>query len=332
VIIRAHPGSYDHSQYTYSIIESNFDNHALYNPGNLENIDGLQRFMNWLLNSHLENIRKHLNDSLIYCPTLIEEDDLLNGGPVRHIRLSQKGEELAMAGVDPKLFVQQLLVADVTKPHLDAFRLMYEMVQLMMATNDPMTGQATQERKTLGEVNQMLTGSSRRMALSFAIYETMGFKPLIVRAIANRQQFSTLEQFFRLVGQPTPGTRMLISPWDLQGNFDYVPRSDILPPDPARTAMVWSQIMLGLGKFPQITAPGPDGKVLDLRAIFNEVAKNLGVKNVEQFYTQAPTPPPVPGMPGAPGAQVMPDETIQKGVLEGNMIPARMPGIPGMTP
>jgi hypothetical protein len=332
VIIRAHPGSYDHSQYTYSIIESNFDNHALYNPGNLENIDGLQRFMNWLLNSHLENIRKHLNDSLIYCPTLIEEDDLLNGGPVRHIRLSQKGEELAMAGVDPKLFVQQLLVADVTKPHLDAFRLMYEMVQLMMATNDPMTGQATQERKTLGEVNQMLTGSSRRMALSFAIYETMGFKPLIVRAIANRQQFSTLEQFFRLVGQPTPGTRMLISPWDLQGNFDYVPRSDILPPDPARTAMVWSQIMLGLGKFPQITAPGPDGKVLDLRAIFNEVAKNLGVKNVEQFYTQAPTPPPVPGMPGAPGAQVMPDEAIQKGVLEGNMIPARMPGIPGMTP
>ena len=92
--------------------------------------------------------------------------------------------------------------------------------------------------------------------------------------------------------------------------------------------MVWTQLMLGMGKFPQVTAPGPDGKQLDLRAIFNEVAKNLGVKNIEQFYVQAP--PMMPGMPGQ--AQVMPDEQVQRGVQEGNMIPARMPGMPGMTP
>lgn len=331
VIIRAHPSSYDHAQYTYSIIESNYDNHALYNPGNIENIDGLQRFMNWLLNSHLENIRKHLNDALIYAPSLIEEDDLLNGGPVRHIRLSQRGEELLLSGnLTPEQLVHQLQVADVTRPHLDAFKLMYDMVQLMMATNDPMTGQATKGRTTLGEVNQMLAGSSRRMALTFAIYEVMGFKPMIIRSIANRQQFSTVEQFFRLVGQPLAPSRLLVSPWALQGNFDYVPRSDILPPDPARTAMVWSQLMLGMGKFPQIFAPGPDGKMLDVRAIFNEVAKNLGVKNIEQFYTQPQVQPGMPGMPGMP--QIMPDQAVQKGIQSGNMIPARMPGMPGITP
>jgi hypothetical protein len=325
VIIRAHPRSYEHSEFTYSIIESNFDSHALYNPGNIENIDGLQRFMNWLLNSHLENIRKHLNDALIYAPSLIEEDDLLNGGPVRHIRLSQRGEELLMSGnLTPAQLVQQLQVADVTRPHLDAFKLMYDMVQLMMATNDPMTGQATQGKKTLGEINQMMSGSSRRMALSFAIYEAMGFKPLLIRSISNRQQFSTLEQFFRLVGQPLANNRISVSPWSLQGNIDYVPRSDILPPDPARTAMVWTQLMLGMGKFPQVMMPGPDGKQLDVRAIFNEVARNLGVKNVDQFYTQ--------GQPMQPPVQVMPDSAIQQGVQQGNMIPAQMPGMPGMTP
>jgi hypothetical protein len=88
--------------------------------------------------------------------------------------------------------------------------------------------------------------------------------------------------------------------------------------------MVWSQLMLGMGKFPQILMPGPDGRQLDLRAIFNEVARNLGVKNIDQFYMDAqPAQPPI-------NAQIMPDEQVQQGAQAGNMLPARLPGIPGM--
>jgi hypothetical protein len=337
VIIRAHPSSYEHGQFTYSVIESNFDAHALYNPGNIENISGLQRFMNWLLNSHFENIRKSLNDVLIYAPSLIEESDLLNPGPARHIRLSTRGEELLLSGVlTPGQFLQQLPVGDVTGPHLNAFQFMYEMVQLMMATNDPATGQPTQNKKTLGEVNQMMLGSGKRIALSFRLYESMGWQPLILRAISNRQQFTSLEQFMRISGDAASDDiqatqRVLIKPWDLQGNFDYIARSASLPPDPSRQAMVWVQLMLGLGKFPQIMQPGPDGKALDVRKIFNEVARNMGIRNINQFYTQPQQIPP--GMPG-PGMQVMPDEQVANGVQRGDLapIPGRLPGVQGMTP
>jgi len=336
VIVRAHETAYDHGQYTYSVVESNFDAHALYNPGNIENIDGLQRFMNWMLNSHLENIRKSLNDVLIYAPSLIEEADLLNPGPARHVRLSMKGEELLLSGfLKPDQFVQQLAVADVTRPHLEAFKFMYEMVQLMMATNDPMTGQPTQNKKTLGEVNQMLLGSGKRISLAFRLYEAMGWKSLVERAVSNRQQFSQLEQYFRITGDsiledPTLAQRLLIKPWDIQGNFDYIARSAILPADPARQAMVWTQLILGIGKFPQILAPGPDGKMLDIRKIFNETARNMGIRNISQFYTDAPPMPPMQGG----GMQVMPDEAVQKGVQRGDLAPIepRLPGIPGMTP
>jgi len=336
VIIRAHQSSYEHGQFTYSVIESNYDAHALYNPGNIENISGLQRFMNWLLNSHFENIRKALNDVLIYAPSLIEESDLLNPGPARHVRLSTKGEEMLLSGIlQPSQFVQQLQVGDVTHPHLAAFQFMYEMVQLMMATNDPSTGQPTQNKKTLGEVNQMMMGSGKRIALSFRLYEAMGWHPMILRAISNRQQFTSLEQFMRISGDSAAEDiqatkRVMVRPWDLQGNYDYIPRSATLPPDPSRQAMVWVQLMLGLGKFPQIMAPGPDGKALDVRKIFNEVARNMGVRNISQFYTQAPQMPPM----GAPPMQVMPDHQIANGVQRGDLaaIPGRLPGVSGMTP
>ena len=336
VIIRAHQSSYEHGQYTYGVIESNYDSHALYNPGNIENISGLQRFMNWMLNSHFENIRKALNDVLVYAPSLIEESDLLNPGPARHVRLSSKGEELLLSGLmQPGQFVQQLQVGDVTHPHLSAFQFMYEMVQLMMATNDPATGQATKEKKTLGEVNQMMMGSGKRIAMSFRLYEAMGWMPMILRAVSNRQQFTSLEQFMRIVGDAAADDvqatqRILIKPWDLQGNYDYIPRSATLPPDPSRQAMVWVQLMLGLGKFPQILQPGMDGKMLDVRKIFNEVARNMGIRNISQFYTQAPQMPPMAGNP----MQVMPDEQVANGVQRGDLapIPGRLPGVQGMTP
>ena len=335
VIIRAHPMAYDHGQFTYSVIEANLDVHSLHNPGNIENIDGLQRFMNWMLNSHLENIRKSLNDSLIYPPSLIEEGDLLNPGPARHIRLSQRGEELLLQGfLQPGQYVQQLQVADMTQPHLNAFQLMYQMTQLMMATNDPTTGQPTANKKTLGEVNQMMLGSGRRLSLTFRLYEAMGWEPLVNRSIANRQQFTEIERYFRILGDQmaTPGAqRLLVKPWDIRGNFDYIPRSTMLPPDPSRQAMVWTQIMLGLGKFPQLLAPGPDGKVLDVRKIFNETVRNMGIRNIEQFYMAAPMLPP--GMPLG-NVQVRPDGEVADAAQRGNLAPLapRMPGTPGMTP
>ncbi len=348
VIVRAHKSSYDHGQFTYGVIESNYDHHALYNPGNIENIDGLQRFMSWLLNSHLENIRKALNDVLIYSPALIEESDLLNPGPVRHVRISPKGEELLLAGLlQPSQLVQQLQITDVTKPHLEAFKFIYEMCQLMMATNDPMTGAPTQNKKTLGEVNQMMFGAGKRISLSFRLNELMGWQPQVLRAISNRQQFTSTEQYMRILGgagSQTPGAiqRLLVKPWDLQGNFDYICRSAMLPPDPGRQAMVWVQLMLGLSKFPQIMAPGPDGKMLDMRRIFNEIARCMGIRNIGEFYTMAPMPGMMPGMPGMPPGtppgqmpvQVMPDHEVANGVQRGDLtpVPGRLPGIPGMTP
>src|SRR5262245_7808687 len=50
VVIRAHPSQYHHNQHPYSGAESNVDPHMTFNPGAIENLDGLARFANWLYN------------------------------------------------------------------------------------------------------------------------------------------------------------------------------------------------------------------------------------------------------------------------------------------
>jgi hypothetical protein len=346
MIVRAHNSVYDHEQFTYGVGESNPDLHAPFNAGNIENVEPIQRFMNWLLNSHFENIRKHLNDMLIYGPSFVEEEDVLNPGPARHVRLSQRGEELVEMGADASRLIHQLQVGDVTTPHLQASQYLWEMVTRMFATEDPSMGHPTDEKKTLGEIQNIISGSSKRITVSYRLYEIMALQPLVLRAIANRQQFTSLEQYVQLVGDyaqevfAANNGRLLVTPWDVQGQMDFAPRSNILPPDPAKSAIAWSQILFGMGKFPQVWAPGPDGKILDPRLIFNEIARNMGIKHIQQFYRQIgpmdlmgmgvgpPPGAPPPGQGKTPQQQqhqpvnvkVMPDHQVQQEVKKGNMI------------
>jgi hypothetical protein len=258
--------------------------------------------------------------------------------------MTPKAEELVLAGMlQPSALIQQLAVSDVTKPHLEGAQFIYQMIQLMMATNDPMTGQATSSKKTLGEINQMMFGSSKRLSLAFRLNELMGWQPMVKRAIFNRQQFSDLEQYIHIAGAAAmrngAAQRLLVRPGDLLGNFDYVPRSALLPPDPGRQAMIWTQLLMGLGKFPMIMQPGPDGKMLDVRKIFDEAVRTMGIRNIEEFYMPAPMMQPgmQPGMPGQPGpqmpVQVMPDQQVREQAQQGNITPLpQLPGMPGMTP
>ncbi|MEO0080305.1 MAG: hypothetical protein ABIK44_06485 [candidate division WOR-3 bacterium] len=326
VIVRAHPCEYEHNQFTYSVAESNFDPHALFNPGNIENLDGLQRYLNWLLNSHLENIRKFINNALIFDPTFIEEVDVLNPGPVHHWRLTPAGSHIVREGIPIQNFVYQLPFQDTTVQHLRSVEFLFEIMQRMMGTNDPMMGQPTKDRKTLGEVYQFMGQAGQRVATTFRIYEAQAIHPSVMRAISNRQQFTSLEKYYRIVGEALNDVvgdkRQLITPWDLQGNFDYSPRSDVLPPDPAKSAIAWTQLILGISKFPQLLAPGPDGKRLDVRAVFNEIARNLGVRNISQFYVDTPPGEMMMAAQAMAGpVKIMPDEEVEKQVKAGNLVP-----------
>jgi hypothetical protein len=322
LIIRAHPSVYDHDELGYSVAESNPDTHCMNNQGQIENIDGLQRFINWSFNAHYEAIRKFLNDGLIYGPSWIEEADLLAAGPVKHIRLSKLGEKLVLEGkLTPERAAFQLRVDDVTSKHLEIVDRLFALAQFMTAASDPLTGRQTQDDRTLGEVQQITAAASARIALTAKLIDAQSLSKTARRFAMNRQQFTSMEQWFRITGDllkenvrvdpmnPTPELQ-LVHPDDLIGNFDYTAITGATPPDPAKQAELWIKLLEGAGKIPQLHVPGIDGKVLDMRELYNEAARQAGAKNINEFYMaveQAPT--------------VMDDEQLDREKQKGNVVP-----------
>jgi hypothetical protein len=325
LIIRTQPTAYEHGKFNYSAGEVLPDAHEVLNPGMVEEMDGLQRTIDWLYNSRIANIRRAINNSIIWSPSLFEEQDMTHPNPAGAIRLTQKGEELLLAGALPIGGMwQQLLIQDLTGSHAQMSGQLFDMAQRMSAASDPALGQPTDEKRTLGEVQSILASASQRNRIIAQLIDAQAIKPLADRAIANRQQFTSLEQYFRVVGdlakmEETRGLeRLLLNRSQIQGNFDYVPNSGILPADPARQAELWIRMLEIASGIPAVSEPGPDGKMLDLRQVFNEAVRAAGIKNVDSFYVQAPP-------------QIMPDQQLQAGVQAGNIVPLEQAqGPPGM--
>jgi hypothetical protein len=327
VIIRAHKCPYVHQEFTYSVAESDPDFHSAFNPGIVESLDGLQRYIDWLYNSHLQNLMRHLNDAMIYAPALIEEGDVTNPGAARHLRVTALGEELLMSGgysIDQ--FIHQLPVQDVTAPHLSAVGNLFQLAQRMSAANDPQMGMPTPDKRTLGEIQVINASASQRLTIVARMIDSMAINPLAKRAIANRQQFTTMEQAYRIVGDDsgfTEAQHIFGDRSKIQGNFDYIPTDGILPPDPVRQASTWMQVAESVMRFVplimQMGATPADGMVPDVNAILKESFKSLGARNIDRFYTQLPPPP-----------QVMPDEQVDQQVQAGNMVPVGPDGAPMM--
>lgn len=313
VIIRAHQSPYEHNRFTYAVAESDPDFHSAFNPGIVESVDGLQRYMDWMFNTHVLNLQRHLNDAMILSPALVNLDDVTHPSPGRHIRLTPLGEELVMQGYNINSFIHQLPIQDVTAPHLNAMNQMFSLAQRMTAANDPQMGMPTEDKRTLGEIQVITASASARIGAVARLIDTMAIKPLSERAIQNRLQFTEIEQFYNIVGDYAneASEEFILAGRDsIQGNFDYIPNSGVNQPDPVRMARTWAQVLETLARMAPVMPPSPDGKVPDLNRIAKEQFKALGAKNIEEFFTQQPEPP-----------QVMPDEQVQQEVDAGNMVP-----------
>jgi hypothetical protein len=325
VIIRAHKCPYAHQQFTYSVAESDPDMHSAFNPGIIESLEGLQRYMDWMYNVHLTSLQKHLNDALIFAPALVEESDLTNPGAARHVRLTTAGEELIMSGgYNINQFVHQLPLQDVTSPHLSAVTSLFQLGQRMTAANDPQMAMPTEGKHTLGEIQTITASSSQRLAITARLIDEMAIQPLAKRAISNRQQFTTMEQYFRIVGEDADMAavqHIVANRKSVIGNFDYMPVDGALPADPQRAAQTWFQIAENVARYvplmQQMGITPPDGMVPDVNAILREGFKNMGVRNLDKFYTQLPPPP-----------QVVPDEQVAQGAADGNLAPVGPDGMP----
>jgi hypothetical protein len=268
-----------------------------------------------MYNSHIDNLRRTINNAALFSPRFIEEDDFLNPGPTGHVRFTEDGEDLIARGIPVTNFFRQMEMQDITGVHMQAVGELVQMAKEMVAVNEPAMGQITETKRTLGELNRVIFGQERRIGLTAKIIDGMSIKPLANRAIMNRQQFTTLQKYYEMVGENAKRfglPPMMYGKQHIMGNVDYVTNTGTIPPDPARFSQAWTQVLMAAGKTPQLHTPDEEGTVLDIREVFNDVVRTLGIDDIKHYYKKV----------GIPPVRVMPDEQIQREAQKGNMIAA----------
>jgi hypothetical protein len=250
---------------------------------------------------------KTINNELIWHPRFFEKSSFLNPGPARWIEMTEELANLVAGGRQIDEFYKQLNVADITSGHLKEVEFLMEMINRLSGATDPMAGVPTTEQKTLGEINLLQAGASKRQVVTASMIDLLAFQPWAYRQISNRQQYTSIEQYVRILGNaaqevdPMSGQPALvpIGRDQIAGNYDYVPHSALGPGDPRRAAETWLGILNSYGQYPVLSEPGADGRIPDYQKMFKEAVRNMGVRDLDSFY-RLPPPPMSP-----PGTQLM---------------------------
>jgi hypothetical protein len=312
VIVRAHPMVNKHQNFPYVCAEPEPNFFDTFSPGTLELIEPLQRFINWLYNSHIENITRVLNNQWVYSPQFIDEGDLEFGGPGEHIRMTQEAADMMLNGEiqDIKQFLFQMPVQDVTgASYMNAIQYTYQMAQVLTGANDPLSGVQTPTTRSATEIGTITAQATQRMAITARLMDENAIQELITQSVHNRQQFTSIDRYYEIAGRLAQelGIDSIFGDLEaIQGDFKYKPITGILPEDPARSAANWTNLMAAAGQLPQLQQPGPDGRMLDFRSIFNTIAEKSGISNIEDYYMDV---------------QVMPDEQVAQQAQAGNLAP-----------
>jgi hypothetical protein len=335
-IVRAHKLEQGKGRvFTYFTAQGDPDRHALFVPGVGQQLIGTQLLQNWLVNSHITNARKSVNDQLIYNDDLINKSDLASPRPMRHIRLTREGKAIHKSGrMAINQMYGQLQLTNITGQHLETSRYLLQDAQRMAATPDTMQGMPLPTRRTLGEIENVSNAANLRIGTTAQLIDEQLIQPCMLAAVKNLQDFADMQELVLLTGRLIEqlggdlgmGPPMMpIRGMDLSGDYEYIIRTPTMAKDPARSAATWGQIMQTLSTAPQLMNPMPDGRAINPHAIFNELVRALGVDYFDQFYFNVPPAPP-PMVAGSTQVNPVGPESLEAGIQSGRYAPMEEAG------
>jgi len=316
VIIRAKPLDLDHNRFPIASIAPDFDGYSAIPVSRLEMLHGLQTVLDWMFNVHVANVRKTINDVLIYDPYLINSKDINSPEPGKRIRIRQPGwgrPDIARNAV------YQLNVNDVTRQNIQDSSWIVQWQQKIGGADDVSMGSLRQggpERLSSAEFQGTQMGQLSRLGRIARIIGMQAMQDIGMFFAAHTKQLMTEEQYIKISGRwqqvlleefgmsalAKQKGRMKVTPFDLLVNYDVKVRDGSIPG--GNFSGVWTQMFETIAKNPELA------QKFDLTRIFTHIARNNGAKNVQDFIK----------------TKVMPDEDVQGEAQKGNLVPVNQIG------
>lgn len=284
VLIHAQPMGMIHNKYPFGVLELEPDGYAMFKRGIMDLAAPMQNVLNWLVNTHFYNTRKALNDMFIVDPSKVVMKDVQNPSPGKIIRLKEE-----MYGQDVRTAIWQIPVQNITQGHLQDTQIMFRMLQMVTGVNESIMGMINSGgRKSATEVRTSSTFGVNRLKTTSEFFSCTGFSDLSIMMLQSTQQFMEQAKTLRIAGdawsQPGAEQKLVVSPEDIQGFYDFVPVDGTLPVDRFALVSMWGNLMQQMSAAPQVLAQ------YDLGKIFAYIAQLGGLKNIQNFKIQMGSP------------------------------------------
>lgn len=305
IVIKAEPLGLDHNKIPIVTCAPDFDGYSLTPTSRLEISYGLQQTIDFMINSHVANVRKAINDVIIVDPMLVNVNDLRTGEPGKIVRTRR---QMWGKGVDN--VVKQLEVSDVTRGHVRDAMYLTEMIQRVTGAVDIIGGvrRSGGERVSATEARDVRSSALSRLEKAAKIISLQAMQGIAHMFASHTQQLMEEEMYVNLTGgmledlEKGYESRKMVKPSDLIVDYDVIPHDGTMPG--GEPADLWIQLFQVLVGNPEIA------EQFDTIRIFKHMARQLGARNVEEFVKQGGTMKTI----------VRPDEEVAREVEKGNLM------------
>jgi hypothetical protein len=309
LVIRAKPLGLVHNSFPVAVSSPDYDGYSPTSISRIEILSGLQEILDWMLNSHVANVRKAINDMIIVDPYLVNMKDLKDPKPGKLIRLRRPAWG---RGVDK--VAQQLQVNDITRANIGDAGFIMKFMDQVVGSDNPLMGNLRSggpERLSAREFQGTMSGAISRLERVARVIGLQAFQDIGYMFAAHTQQLMSRELYVKTTGRweqqlrreyGVDETTMKVSPFDVLIDYDVLVRDGSVPG--GNFSDVWVQMFQVLASNPELM------QQFDIPRIFKFIARNLGAKNVEEFERKMP---PM-------GAVSAPDEIVEEEATKGNLV------------
>lgn len=310
VIIKAKPLGLDHNRYPVAVCAPDFDGYSVAPIARLEMLYGLQTILNFMMNSHVSNVRKAINDMLIVDPSLINILDLKDPQPGKLIRMRRSAWGRGVENA-----VKQLKVEDVTKQHISDSAYIIDLFQRCSAAADSIMGiiERKGERVSAAEATGARASALSRLAKAARIVSLQAMHDIGYMFASHTVQLMEKPLWVNTSGRwgeklaATYGAgveRIQVLPESINVDFDLMMRDGSMPNGEGQ---VWTDLFRTITQQPALLGS------FDVVRIFKHVARIMGAKDVDEFIIQGGIPP-IDLVP-------RPDAEVAAGAASGRLAP-----------
>lgn len=313
IITQAQPLGLNHGMFPVATASPDYDGYSVSPISRLELIGGLQTTLDWLVNSHIQNVRKSINDMLVVDPSLININDLLDPGAGKLIRMRR-----AAWGRGVQNAVAQLQVNDITRNHIQDSAYITELIKTCSGSVDSVMGLARtgSERVSADESRGTRMAALSRLTKAANIVSLQMMYDLGYMLASHTQQLMSKELYIDATGrweeelrsQYQDASRIKVSPFDISIDYDVQQGDGTLPT--GENADVMTTLFQSIVSQPLLSTQ------FDVVRLFQRICMMMGIKDVNEFKVRQQNGT----LPNA-NATTMPDQVVAAEAQKGNLVP-----------